>query len=162
YTYNLTVADPDGPSATWSVAPGDTCGGTIDPSTGAYAFIPTGPTPPASCVLTVKVCDGGSPDLCATKSAARHVVAATDPPSITSSAPPSATERQVYAYHPTVDDPDGPGAPWSVAPGDTCHGSINQSTGVYTFTPPGPTPPPATCVLAVKVCDGGSPDLCDT
>src|SRR5439155_22565846 len=87
YTYNLTMADPDGPSATWSVAPGDTCGGTIDPSTGAYAFTPAGPTPPASCVLTVKVCDGGSPNLCATQARKSVVKAKSVPPGSTSFVP---------------------------------------------------------------------------
>ena len=43
----------------------------------------------------------------------------------------------------------------------TCGGAIDSSSGVFTFTPEGPNPP-AQCVVAVQVCDGGSPELCDS
>ncbi len=81
------------------------------------------------------------------------------PPTITSSAPTTATEDTLYSFTATVSDPDGPGAIWSVLGGSTCGGSF--AGAVYSFTPTGPTPP-ASCNVVIQVCDGGSPDLCDT
>ena len=89
-----------------------------------------------------------------------NVTGATNtPPTITSSAPTTATEDVQYNYTPTVSDADGPGTNWSVLPADDCGGTF--AAGTYSFTPTGPTPP-ANCDVAIQVCDGGSPDLCDT
>ncbi len=161
YTYNATRSDADGPGQTWTVPAADTCGGSIVAGTGVYTFTPAGPTPPASCVVAVQVCDGGTPNLCATQTTTVNVTAENDAPVITSTAPTTATEDTVYTYNGTRSDADGPGTTWSVPAADTCGGSINASTGVYTFTPAGPTPP-ATCVVAIQVCDGATPDLCAT
>ena len=161
YTYDATVSDPDGPGATWSVDVADTCGGIIIPATGSYSFTPFGPTPPASCVVSVLVCDGGSPVQCATQTTTVTITPDNDAPVITSTAATTATEDVAYTYDATASDPDGPGATWSIGPADTCGGTINASTGAYSFTPAGPTPP-ASCEVSVRVCDGGSPDLCAT
>ncbi|MBK8341261.1 MAG: hypothetical protein IPK99_15300 [Flavobacteriales bacterium] len=45
-----------------------------------HFLTPAGPTPPASCVLAVQVCDGGAPDLCATQSATVNIGAVNDAP----------------------------------------------------------------------------------
>jgi hypothetical protein len=66
----------------------------------------------------------------------------------------------MYSYSATSTDPDGPGATWSVIAGDTCGGTIDPATGVYTFTPSNSAPSP--CIVAVQVCDEGLPDLCAT
>jgi uncharacterized repeat protein (TIGR01451 family) len=163
YTYAATESDPDGPtSGTWSVGAGDTCGGSIAPATGVYTFTPAGPTPPASCVAQVRVCDGATPSLCATQTTTVTIASVNGAPVITSAAPTGATEAVLYTYSATESDPDGPtSGTWSLGAGDTCGGSIGPSSGVYTFTPAGPTPP-ASCVVSVKVCDGGAPNLCAT
>lgn len=82
-------------------------------------------------------------------------------PVINSTAPTTATEDTLYTYNATRTDADGPGQTWSLLVTNTCGGSIVATTGVYTFTPAGPTPP-ASCVVAVQVCDGGTPNLCDS
>ena len=85
-------------------------------------------------------------------------------PSITSTGGTSATEDAAYTYNATATDPEGTLATptWStVSPTHTCGGSIGAATGVFTFTPAGPIPS-ASCVVALKVCDGGSPDACST
>ncbi|MHB9005112.1 MAG: tandem-95 repeat protein, partial [Coriobacteriia bacterium] len=84
-----------------------------------------------------------------------------DSPSITTSAPTTATEDILYTYDADSSDPDGPSATWSKTLSDTCGGTLNSSTGVYTFTPNGPIPP-TSCVLEIKVSDGGSPNLSAT
>ena len=80
-------------------------------------------------------------------------------PVFTSTPPATATEDVGYAYTATISDPDGPGAAWSLATSNTCAGASVSSAGVFTFTPDGPVPP-ASCTLAIRVCDGGSPNQC--
>lgn len=161
YTYSPAVSDPDGPRQVWSKTDADTCDGRLNPATGAYAFVPTGPTPPDECTLAIEVCDHGSPDQCAEEEAVVAIAATNDPPEISSTAPPTATEDEEYTYSATVTDPDGPSAVWSRLGGDTCLGTINPDTGVYTFTPAGPSPP-ASCVLNIRACDGPTSDACDS
>ena len=86
-----------------------------------------------------------------------------DAPTITSSATTTATEDVAYTYNATATDPDGPATPtWSlVAPTHTCGGAIGATTGTFTFTPLGPIPPPS-CVIAIQVCDSGTPVACST
>ncbi|TDR46714.1 hypothetical protein DFR29_103250 [Tahibacter aquaticus] len=161
YNYAPAATDVDGPGQTWSlVAPTHTCGGSINASGGAFTFTPAGPTPPASCVVALQICDGGSPNLCAAQTTSVSISAVNSAPAITSSAPATATEDLAYTYNATRSDPDGPGQTWSlVSPTHTCGGSIGASSGAFTFTPAGPVPP-ASCVVAVQVCDGGTPNLC--
>lgn len=157
YSYTPTVSDADGPGATWSVLGSDTCGGSF--AAGTYSFTPAGPIPPANCDVAIQVCDGGTPDQCATEGPVTVTIAAVnDPPAITSSAPTIATEDTLYSYTPTVSDPDGPGTNWTVLGPDTCGGTF--AGGTYSFTPSGPSPP-ASCDLSIQVCDGGTPDECD-
>ena len=89
-------------------------------------------------------------------------VASNAAPTITSNASTSATEDIQYTYNPTFSDSDGPGAIWSKLGGDTCPSStINSSTGAYAFTAAGPNPI-SSCTLSIQVCDGGSPNQCDS
>ena len=163
YSYNATRDDADGPSQNWTlVSPTHTCGGSINASSGAFAFTPAGPLPPASCVVAVQVCDGATPNLCATQTTTVTIAAINDAPTITGSVPATATEDVAYSYSPTRNDPDGPGQSWSlISPTHTCGGNINSSTGAFAFTPAGPTPP-ASCVVALQLCDGATPNLCVT
>ncbi|HYB96876.1 MAG TPA: Ig-like domain-containing protein, partial [Vicinamibacterales bacterium] len=82
-----------------------------------------------------------------------------DAPVITSAAPPTAIEDTPYTYAPTMSDADGPGQTWSLLATHTCGGTISAASGVFAFTPFGPVPP-ASCTVAIQVCDGGTPSLC--
>ena len=163
YTYGATRVDADGPGQTWSLLGANTCAGAaIVPATGVYTFTPAGPVPPASCVVAIQVCDGGTPNLCATQTTTVTITPVNDAPVINSTAPTPATEDVAYTYNATRNDPDGPGQTWSLTASNTCAGaSIVAGTGVYTYTPVGPTPP-ASCVIGIQVCDGGTPNLCAT
>lgn len=77
YSYDFDVTDPDGPTAIWSIDSADTCGGSVDPSTGAYTFNPAGPVPLASCVISVIVSDGTLSD---TETATISITAVDDSP----------------------------------------------------------------------------------
>jgi hypothetical protein len=162
YSYTATRTDPDSSTQNWTlVSPTHTCGGSIVAATGAFAFTPAGPVPPANCVVAIQVCDGGTPNLCsAVQSTTVTITAVNDAPVVTSAAPTTATEDVLYTYGPARSDPDGPAQTWNlVAPTHTCGGSIVAATGAFSFTPAGPTPP-ATCVVALQVCDGATPNLC--
>ena len=161
YTYSATRSDPDGPGATWSLTAMHGCGGSIGASTGVFTFTPTGPVPAASCTLSVRVCDGGTPDECATQTTTLTITPVNDPPTIDSTPPSTAIEDTPYTYNATRNDPDGPGATWSLTAMHGCGGSIGAGSGVFTFTPTGPVPA-ASCTLSVRVCDGGTPDQCAT
>ena len=91
-----------------------------------------------------------------------NVTSINDAPSITTSAPTSATEDILYTYDADSSDADGPSAVWSVnTSSDTCGGTIVPSTGIYSFTPTGPVPV-SSCDLSITVSDSGSPNLSDT
>ena len=159
YSYGATATDEDGPGQIWSVLADDqSCGGTIDAS-GLYRFMPMGPAPPASCVVAIQVCDGGSPEACATETTTVTIAAVNDEPSITSTAPATATEGVPYTYAAAAADEDGPGQAWSLLPANSCGGTIDPASGVFTFTPAGPAPP-ANCVVAIQFCDTGAPNAC--
>ena len=103
FTYNATRIDIDSAGQTWNVVAGtDTCtGSSIVPTSGIYSFTPTGPVPPANCVVAIQVCDGGSPNLCATQSTTITITAVNDAPTINSVAPTTATEDTAYIYNAT-------------------------------------------------------------
>lgn len=82
-------------------------------------------------------------------------------PVINSVAPTIATEDTLYTYNATRTDGDGPSQIWSLLGSHTCGGSIVAGTGAFTFTPVGPVPL-ASCVVAIQVCDNGTPNLCAT
>jgi len=160
YSYNAAATDPDGLGLTWSlVSPTHTCGGSIDVGTGVFTFTPAGPVPSASCVVAIRVTDALAPAQSATQTATVTIGAVNDTPLIISGAPTDATENVLYTYNAAVDDPDGPAASWTLnTPTHTCGGSVDEASGIFTFTPRGSTPPPS-CVVSIKVTDGGSPTL---
>src|SRR5678815_2246580 len=123
-----------------------TCGGSIDPATGVFAFTPEGPVPAASCTIAIQVSDGGTPNLSDTQSTIVTITAVNDAPVFDTLAPTTATEDTQYTYNAAVSDADGPGQTWSFSNLHTCGGSLGPSTGVFTFLPVGPVPV-ASCVL---------------
>ena len=161
YSYSAAADDPDGPSTIWATRGNDTCGGVIGSSTGEYTFTPAGPTPPARCDLSIEVCDGDATNNeCAQQFTSVTISPVNNTPAITTTGPTAATEDVRYAYNADANDPDGPGENWRVTEADTCGGAI-EATGVYSFTPAGPVPA-GSCTAAIEVCDGGTPDECDT
>jgi|GEM_PF-6595885 len=166
YTYNATATDVDLPpnSLTWSLAAGDTCGGSIDPATGVYTFTPTGPIPPSSCDLNIRICDNGNPVLCDTELATINITAVNDPPLISSS-PADATENTAYTHNITCTDPEGDTLTLSLSAGNTCGGSVNDSgdgTGTYSGWTPDETQGGTTCVVGITCSDAQDPVDQDT
>ncbi|MCB9735371.1 MAG: tandem-95 repeat protein [Deltaproteobacteria bacterium] len=151
-TYVPAAVDPEGDALSWAVGAGDTCGGAVDAATGAYTFTPAGPMPAASCVAGISVCSG-SPALCDAGAVTIAITPVDDPPVLTGGAlPGAATEDVAYGWQIGAADPEGAALSFAIDATDTCGGAVSAGGG-YAFTPAGPVPP-ASCVVAVRVCDG--------
>jgi hypothetical protein len=161
YTYNATMTDPDGPGQTWSLLPAHTCGGSIVAGTGAFSFTPLGPIPAASCVVAIQVCDGGTPNLCASQNTTVTIIAVNDPPIPTNPGTLAARVHIPITFPAATlggTDPDLgvvtiDTVPTSVLAGATV--TINAD-GSFTFSPPAEAT--GTVVgFAYRVCDNGNP-----
>ena len=88
------------------------------------------------------------------------ITAVNSAPTISSAAPTTATEGSLYTYNATRTDLDGPGQTWSLL-GATL--AVARSWWVRGYSPSRqPARYPASCVVAIQVCDGGTPNLCAT
>lgn len=76
-----------------------------------------------------------------------------DLPDIYSIPPQPAVEDVTYYYQAMATDLDGDTLSWSIDSGNSCGGTIDPVTGVYSFTPSGPIPP-TSCALSILVSDG--------
>ncbi len=139
YTYNADVSDIDGPGAVWGKTDLDTCGGTIDSVTGIYTFTPTGPIPPASCVLSISVNDGGTPDLSATQTATISIIAVNDEPVAVDDSYTTNEDTILNIVEPGVlaNDSDVDDLSLStVLVTDVSHGTLTlNSNGSFTYNP---------------------------
>lgn len=155
----LTLTDSDLPANTITYSKvTDPTHGTVSISGHQATYTPTANYNGADS-FTYKANDGTADSDPATVSIT--VTAVNDSPSITSVVPTPAIEDTPYTYNASVSDVDGPSVTWSKTLSDTCGGTIVSDTGIYTFTPAGPTPP-VSCVIGIKVNDNGTPDLSAT
>lgn len=139
YTYTATVVDPDdandGTQLSWSLA--NEPAGMVVSATGVVTWTPLeGVT--TSGTVTLSVEDGGEDGtVAATEDFTIVVTPVNDPPSITSTAPTTATEDVLYTYTATVTDPDdlnnGVDLTWSLS--NEPAGMVVSSTGEVTWTP---------------------------
>jgi MYXO-CTERM domain-containing protein len=72
YDYTPTVTGA-GSTPRFFIGAGDTCGGTVDPATGAYQFTPQTSGP---CVVAVQACDASQTSACNTQSTTVEVARA--------------------------------------------------------------------------------------
>ncbi|MCB1559535.1 MAG: cadherin-like domain-containing protein [Xanthomonadales bacterium] len=137
YAYTPTVSDPDGPNVVRSVLGADSCGGSFAGST--YRFTQPGPQPPPSCLLSIQICDGGSPNLCATKSASITIIAVDSGAAIANNDGPITVARNSSATNITVlanDTPDPDDGSLSlVSVGAASHGSAARNGSLVSYTP---------------------------
>ncbi len=157
YTYTATVSDIDdsnnGTDLTWSLS--NEPSGMVVSSTGRVTWTP-GNGVSTSGTVTLTVQDGGengvSPD---TENFTISVTAVNDPPSITTSAPTSATEGNLYTYTAGVTDVDdandGTNLTWSLS--NEPSGMVVSSTGQVTWTPGNGVSTSGNVTLTVQ--DGG-------
>jgi MYXO-CTERM domain-containing protein len=166
-TITLSGTDADGESVTFEILT-DPANGTLSitsadqPQSGmfdgvdtttlevTYSYSPTSETATTD-IFTYRVADArGASD---TGTVEIDITLVNEAPSITSTAPTTATEDIAYSYPATATDPEGDTLMFAVGAADTCGGTFTG--GTYSFTPAGPTPP-ADCVVAIEVCDTSS------
>ena len=137
YTYTPTVSDADGPGVVRSVLGADTCGGNFSGST--YSFTQPGPQPPASCGLSIQVCDGGAPNRCDTKTATVTITAVDSGAAIANDDGPITVARNTSANSIAVlvnDTPDPDDGSLSlVSVGAASHGNAVKNGNLVNYTP---------------------------
>ncbi|MDJ0782529.1 MAG: putative Ig domain-containing protein [Desulfosarcinaceae bacterium] len=152
YTYQPTANDPDGDTLTWSLTD-EPSGMTIDAATGAISWTPAaGVTTSGTFTLTVD--DGAAVDT----ETITIAVTSNAAPTITSSAPASATVGQRYRYAPVADDAEGDTLAWSLT-GAPSNMSLDTVTGVLTWTPAAGDEGDVTFTLTVSDATGSDEQI---
>ncbi|MGB5396904.1 MAG: putative Ig domain-containing protein, partial [Gammaproteobacteria bacterium] len=157
YSYPVVVNDPDdafgaGLSIALSNAP---TGMTVNPSTGVITWTP-GNGVASSGTVTVTVTDGGEDGaVAAVQMFSVSVTATNDPPSITSTAPTTATEDVQYSYTVGVSDIDDTnnGTDLTFSLSNQPAGMVVSTMGVITWTPLEGVL--TSGMVTVQVADGG-------
>lgn len=129
YTYNATFTDVDGPGSAWSILPANTCTGASISSTGVYTFTPAGPVPPVSCVISIQVCDTGTPNACGTQTTTIQIAAVNDAPSITAASGISRVQGTSSSSQiASVSDPDNAANTLAVTVNNAASATVNGVT----------------------------------
>ncbi len=152
----VSYSDPESTAiGSCNLTGSDTCGGSLNAGCDTYTVADTTGLDPA-CDVGVEVYDSGEPTPAQSDTdSATVIVENNDAPSITSTAPTTATEDVAYSYSVTANDPEGDSITLQKGDADTCGGSMSDNgdgTGTYSFTPTGPVPIDS-CVVSVQACD---------
>jgi hypothetical protein len=158
-TFSLNRTDDDPGTLTWSVQTQGSMGAfSFEPSDTAspvtVRYTPSGDANGSDASGVIKVTNGTT-TLTDTIAVTMSITAVNDQPSITSTAPASATEGVQYSYQVVVNDPDDAfGAGLSIVLSNQPSGmSVNSATGVITWTPGNGVTTSGT--VTVTVTDGG-------
>lgn len=134
YGYTATATDSDGDSLTWSLPTGSP-GATLAAETGVLQWTPTIEEGDESIDFTIVVTDGqGGEDRQSWVVAVAAEAPVNSPPVITSSAPTTASQGQVYTYGAQATDGDGDSLTWSLVTGSPV-ALLDSQTGVLQWTP---------------------------
>ena len=159
--FTATATDPDLPANTLSFSLVDApLGASIDPVTGAFTWTPTEAQGPGVYPFTVKVCDDGTPLLCAEELITITVGEVNRDPVLGVIGNKTIAEMTELTFTATATDPDLPANTLTFSLVGAPSGASITADGAFTWTPtedlgPGVYP------FTVKVCDDGTPSLCD-
>lgn len=135
--FTVTASDSDVPanSLAYSLEPGAPEGMSINPETGEFVFSPTETQGGQTFTVTFRVTDNGSPAASATKSVRLTVNEVDNPPVIEQPGLLAVDEGAALNYTFIGADPEGAALRWSLS-GTIPNGlSLNETTGVLTWTP---------------------------
>ena len=165
FTAAATDEDLPAQTLTYSLADGASgavpTGASINPATGAFTWTPTEAQGPGEYTFTVKVCDNGTPALCDEEEIKVTVNEVNVAPVLGAIGDKTVDELTLLSFTAAATDADIPtntltfslvGAPAGAA--------IDPATGVFTWTPT-EAQGPGEYTFTVKVCDNGTPVLCD-
>ncbi len=158
--FTATATDAAAQTLTFSLLNAPT-GATINPTTGAFYWIPSETQGPATYTFTFKVADNGSPVLSDGETISVTVSEANRAPVLTYIGGKTVTEGQTLVFTATSTDPDLPAQARAYSLLNAPTGAtINASTGQFSWTPTS-AQGPATYTFTVKVADNGFPVLSD-
>jgi len=159
-TFTAAATDLDGDTLTFSLV-GAPVGAAIDPATGAFTWTPTEAQGPGEYTFTVKVCDNGTPVLCDEEEITVTVNEVNVAPVLGAIGDKTVDELTLLSFTATATDADLPANTLTFSlVGATAGAAIDPATGVFTWTPT-EAQGPGEYTFTVKVCDNGTPALCD-
>ena len=159
FTAIATDADIPANALTFSLDPGAPLGATINASTGAFSWTPTGC---GTFPVTVRVTDSGTPTLSDFETFS-IVLSCGDPyPVLTPIGNKTVDELSTLAFTATATDPN-PGAilTFTLDPGAPAGATLQPSTGIFMWTPT-EAQGPGTFPITLRVTNNASPPLSDS
>ena len=159
-SFMATAADVDGDTLTFSLV-GAPSGAAIDPATGVFTWTPTEAQGPGEYTFTVKVCDNGTPVLCDEEEIKVTVNEVNVAPVLGAIGDKTVDELTLLSFTATATDADIPANTLTFSlVGAPSGAAIDPATGAFTWTPT-EAQGPGEYTFTVKVCDNGTPVLCD-
>jgi len=155
-----SATDPDTTPQTlaFNLEPGAPAGMTIDAVSGLLQWTPTEAQGPGTYAIGVRVTDDGDPPQSATQTLTVFVVEVNTPPELAPLNDRTVSVGETVTFTASATDPDLPVQSlfYSLAPGAPATGTIDMTTGVFSWTP-GPADAGTTNAITVTVSDRGSP-----
>jgi hypothetical protein len=163
-TFAASATDPDLPASNFSFSLDASAplGATIDPSTGQFSWTPPGGTSPGNHTVTVRVTDDGLPSLDDFETITITVNDVNLPPVLAAIGGQSVDEGSPLTFTASATDPDMPAdnLSFSLDASAPLGATIDQSTGRFSWTPPGGTSL-GNHTVTVRVTDDGVASLDD-
>jgi gliding motility-associated-like protein len=153
-------SDVDGPAANYTLVSGAANGAVTIAPNGDYTYTPDANYNGVD-TFVYSLCDGGTPNLCDTATVVITITAVNDAPVANDDANSTNEDTPVNGTVVANDsDVDGPAANYTLLT-STTNGTVTVSaSGNYTYTPNADFN--GVDSFTYVLCDGGTPDLCDT
>jgi hypothetical protein len=161
-TFTAVATDPDIPAGSlrFALAPGAPAGAAIDPETGRFSWTPSESQGPGTYSITVRVGDGGTPELTSTRTFSVHVREANRVPVISPIPDASIRLGETLEVVASATDPDVPLkiVVYTLDRGAPAGASVDPITGVIRWTPSA-SQGPGRFAITVRAIDIGQPRL---
>lgn len=152
FTVQATDADVPTNALTYTLEPGFPTGASLNPTTGEFAWTPSEAQGPQVFNVGFRVSDNGSPAASVTKAITITVNEVNNPPVLQQPLSQSVDEGSPLTLTLVGSDPEGAPVRYSLAGNVPSGLSLNDTTGVLTWTP-GETDGPDSYPLVVKVTE---------
>ena len=158
--FTASATDPEGDSFTFALA-GAPEGAAITADTGVFSWTPTEAQGPGNYEFSVVVCDDRAPELCNQEDITVTVNEVNVAPVLAAIDDKAVDELTELTFTASAIDDDIPTNILNFSLENAPSGaSIDASTGAFSWTP-SEAQGPGEFTFTVKVCDNGSPVLCD-
>jgi VCBS repeat-containing protein len=161
-SFSASATDHDLPANALSFSLVDApAGASINSSTGAFSWTPTEAEGPSDYTFTVKVCDDGVGTLCDEEAITVHVNEVNVAPVLAAIGNKIVNEETQLSFTASATDVDLPANNLTFSlVGAPAGASIDSGSGAFAWMPT-EAQGPGDYTFTVKVCDNGTPSLCD-